>query len=267
LKWYDFPHAVAYNINNVSAADVPQSYEDLLKPRFANGRLANESQSSYAVAFQLDPTWGQARAVAFTTDLAKQAPLEEQRADLGLQDIITGQADVATVGVAALLQAKAQGAPVEIAPISPQMPLPFGLFVPRGATHQAGAELFALWLLTPDARRAWETKAYYAPVAPCNASQVAQYLCSKNISMVTYHGFDEVSATVDFIGAYRKAWASSKETANYRQDLARMRKRCGTPITGPGNVAFTLSVRDRGRVGGSPRTSRRAREPQCAGSD
>jgi hypothetical protein len=35
----------------------------------------------------------------------------------------------------------------------------------------------------------------------CNASQVAQYLCSKNISMVTYHGFDEVSATVDCIGA------------------------------------------------------------------
>ena len=205
VKWYDFPHAVAYNKNNVSADEVPKTWDDLLKPRWSNGKIAHEATSSYAVAFQLDNAWGRDRAVGYATELAKQQPIEEQRADLALQAIITGEADVATVGIAALLLAQQQGAPIDIAPVSPQMSLPFGFFIPAGAHHVAGAELFGLWFLTPEARAAFAQQAKYAPVLPCTASEIATYICAHGIQLVAYQSFDQVGQTPDFVRAYQSA--------------------------------------------------------------
>jgi iron(III) transport system substrate-binding protein len=205
VKSYDNPQGIAYNPKTVAPEEVPQTWDDLLKPRFGDGKIATNATANFAAAFQIDPDWGQQRALDFARKLAEQHPLVEQRAETGLNDVISGQADVSTADLTVLLQDVAQGAQLEVAPVSPQISQTNGFFIPLGAKHQAGAELFGAWLLTPEAKQLWEKETFRGDVSSCDASDTARWVCSKGVRLVYYQDFAQITASTDFVKQFQKA--------------------------------------------------------------
>lgn len=193
LRWFDIDWSIVYNTNKVKPSDVPHSWNDLLSPRFAGGTIVLNSGASYADAFLLDPSWGRTKALAFAKKLAAQKPLYNARPPQVLQTVSSGQALVGTAVAPNILAAKAAGQPVDIAPVSPQFGQHVDLFVPKGATHTAAAELLGVWLASATGRAALEKAAFYGYASPCSASNEAQYLCSKNITTVFFPTYKDFS--------------------------------------------------------------------------
>lgn len=203
VKWYDFPSAIAYNTKLVTKSQAPANWNDLLKPQWANGAIANQSTGSYASV--LFNTWGTQKTLNFAKALGKQKPVEELRADLAMQALISGQTKLATVGAVAAYKAMKQGAPIALAPVSPQFNLPFVLMVPQGAPNQPGAELLAAWLVQPPQRAIFAKASGYGLVTPCSASPLAGYLCQQHIQVQGFSSLTQIQSASSNLIAYQKA--------------------------------------------------------------
>ncbi len=146
----------AYNRKLLPAQDVPQSWEDLLDPKWKGGKLGMSTATHHLARLATGP-WGEGKTTEFVKKLAALQPT------LGRTGEIYSRLQIGEILVAATLEdsqmhrAKKTGAPVVFAEaIEPVISPAYNAGVLKGAPHPNVGHLFAVFLTTPDAQEIWE---------------------------------------------------------------------------------------------------------------
>ncbi|SDW60704.1 iron(III) transport system substrate-binding protein [Arthrobacter sp. cf158] len=204
------PKVWAYNTGTVSPADLPRSWEDLLKPQWDNGQLAVESRASFLTAWHLDPALGDDKALAWAQQLTGQQPHYTPNTTQSQALVETGQVAAGTSLINLVLQAKSSGSPVEVAPVSPTNTNETFLYVPKGAPHPAAAVLLSTFLNSDDAQAALaETYNSRIPqetdCSNAGAIPVLTSLCAANIEWRSTSTIERYNELADFFPKAQKA--------------------------------------------------------------
>jgi iron(III) transport system substrate-binding protein len=145
----------AYNNKAVAARDVPGTWEDILDPKWKDGKLGI-SDARYFALVGAGP-WGEQKTTEFVKRLAQQKPLLGRLAELYTR-LQLGEIVVAPMLPDNFIQrAKATGAPIIHAErVEPVLILPYNLGVLKGAAHPNVAHLFTNFMVTPEAQKIWD---------------------------------------------------------------------------------------------------------------
>lgn len=105
---------IVYNTQRVTGGDIPQTWQDLLKPLWSNGKIvlgsAKTNNTNFISAWQL----GQAFGDQYLTDLGKQQPGVLQHSGDQVNAVISGQYDAAVMSDDAAWPQIVNGAPVAV---------------------------------------------------------------------------------------------------------------------------------------------------------
>jgi iron(III) transport system substrate-binding protein len=204
------PKVWAYNTGNVDPADLPRSWEDLLKPRWDNGQLAVESRASFLTAWHLDPALGDEKGLAWAQQLAGQQPHYTPNTTQSQALVETGQVGVGTSLINLVLQAKSAGSPVEVAPVSPTNTNETFIYIPTGAPHRAAAVLLSSFLSSDEAQAAL-AQTYNSRIpqeTDCSnpgATPVLTALCAANIEWRSTSTIERYNELAEFFPKAQKA--------------------------------------------------------------
>jgi iron(III) transport system substrate-binding protein len=195
-----------YNTNLVSPADVPKQWEDLLNPKWKKKIIINQSANGLVQQFFL---WDDQQAQKFFSALKDQQPMITKSKGPVREAITNGQAALGIVETENFVQLKAQGAPLELAPLSPGLRDVRGWFVPKGAPHPNAAKLFVAWIDSPEGRALQDAQGTVLST-PCDASAAAKLVCDKGLKYIDYK-----TQNMDLFDFYNKLGEYQKEA----QDL------------------------------------------------
>ena len=201
------PKVWAYNKTMVSPADVPSTWDDLLKPRWKDGQIGAESRASFMTVWNLDPALGEDKALTWAKDFAAQKPHFTPNTTQSEGLIESGQVALGTSLINLVLQAQKSGAPVDIAPLSPTNTNETFIYMPKGAPHPAAAVLLTSFLSSDEAQAALATT-YNSRIpqeTDCSnpdQSPVVKALCAANI---TWHSTGTIEHYDDLAEFFPKA--------------------------------------------------------------
>ncbi len=142
-------YVVAFNTKLVPAQDIPNSYEDLLQPKWA-GRVGIEA-ADVAWFAAVAKSMGEANGLAYFRKLAAMKPSVRSGHTLMAELVAAGEIAIAVdahvQGIARLID---KGAPIEWKPLQPAFGQPSSVGVARRAPHPHAALLFADFILSPE---------------------------------------------------------------------------------------------------------------------
>ncbi len=140
---------IAYNTNLVKPQDVPNSYQDLLLPRWA-GKIAIEANDSDWFA-GLVKAMGEKEGLAYFRKLADSRPQVRTGHTLISELVAAGEIPIAMAVYNHAVERLAQaGAPIKWKALAPTMGRPGAVGLARNAPHPYAAVLFADFLLSVD---------------------------------------------------------------------------------------------------------------------
>jgi iron(III) transport system substrate-binding protein len=146
---------IAWNPNNVKAADAPKSYQDLLDPKWGNGQIGFKDSASglqYAQYAMIAKLYGE----SWWDKMIPQKPIGLAGTAQQYEKVLNGEIKLNGLAqTSTYVQKKQAGAPIEI--LLPKEGVPFtGLTIGivKNAPHPATAKLFIDWLLGPDGAKA-----------------------------------------------------------------------------------------------------------------
>jgi ABC-type Fe3+ transport system substrate-binding protein len=154
----------AYNTDQVSRADAPRSYDDLLDPKW-KGQIVTAAGSSglnFWISF-LRMQWGDAKATAYLEKLATQKLItrsESARTVFGMT--ISGEHKIMInpflnhVG-----EAQKKRAPIDVAMVDPVAYMASPILLGKLSPHPNAAMLLVDFLLGPEAQTILRDKGYY----------------------------------------------------------------------------------------------------------
>ena len=142
-------YVMAYNTKLVAPNEVPNSYEDLLKPRWT-GKFAVES-ADVAWFAAVVKAMGDDRGLAYFRKLAAMKPSVRHGHTLMAELVAAGEIEIALdAHVQGVARLKARGAPIEWKPLQPAFGQPSSVGVAARAQHPHAALLFADFILSPE---------------------------------------------------------------------------------------------------------------------
>ena len=148
---YSLTTALIYNTNLVKQAQVPKSYDDLLKPAW-KGKMLFDPEAGYILA-AMEAAWGREKAVEYLAKLAKQDITYRRGGTLTTQVVSSGEFPI---GIAINGETSAgvreKGAPLGFSVLPPVILKPEGYFVAKNAPHPHAALLFSEWVLSDEAQ-------------------------------------------------------------------------------------------------------------------
>lgn len=147
------PKVWVYNTTKIARSDVPKTWDELLQSRWSGGAVSADSPAQFMSVWGLDPAMGETEALDWARKFAAQIPHYAPTVNEAEALVESGQVGIGTSLVNLVLQAKAKGAPVEIAPLSPTSASEAYLYVPKGAPHPAAAVLLTSFLSTDEAQQ------------------------------------------------------------------------------------------------------------------
>jgi iron(III) transport system substrate-binding protein len=144
---------VAYNTNLVRRADVPQSYEGLLDPKW-RGKLSIEADDNNWLMTAMGAL-GEERGLKLLRDIVAKNGISVRKGhSLMANLVVSGEVPVAlTAYVDEVDTLKKAGAPIDYAFAAPTVAMPTALGVFRRAPHPHAAVLFADFLLSEEGQR------------------------------------------------------------------------------------------------------------------
>jgi len=144
---------LAYNTNLVRKADVPQSYDGLLDPKW-KGRLTIEADDNNWLMAAADAL-GEERAVKLLRDVVARNGISVRKGhSLMANLVVSGEVPVAlTAYVDEIETLKKARAPIDYAFAAPTVAMPTAVGVFRRAPHPHAAVLFADFLLSEEGQR------------------------------------------------------------------------------------------------------------------
>ncbi len=142
---------LAYNTRNVKPADVPKSYDDLLKPLWKNRQIINDTDN-FEWFDGLLKAWGKDKGLAYFKRLAGQNQIFQRGARGRVQLVAAGEAPL-TIAYGPHAQAFVnQGAPIEWVALEPVVVIVNTASLATRAPHPAAARLFIDFLLSKPAQ-------------------------------------------------------------------------------------------------------------------
>lgn len=160
--YYATGYTMLYNTNNVKAAEVPRSYDDLLHPRW-KGRLVMDREEYDWLAALID-LMGESKATAFFKRLVTDQGLKFKRGhSLITQLVAAGEHDLLIDGyVHSASQFKAKGAPVNFVFMNPTaVKPPSGVAIAARAPHPYAAALLLDYHLSKEAQEIMARNQFY----------------------------------------------------------------------------------------------------------
>lgn len=145
----------AYNKKTLPPQDVPKTWEDLLSPKWNDGKLGMSTATHHLG--RLASTWGEKKTTEYVQALAKQQPFLGELGTIYTR-LQLGETLIAiTMTDSFIHTAKTTGAPiVHAVGISPVISPAYNAGVLKGAQHPNVAHLFAAFLTTLEAQVVWE---------------------------------------------------------------------------------------------------------------
>ena len=142
---------LAYNTRNVKPADVPRSYDDLLKPMWKGRQIINDTDN-FEWFDGLLKYWGKEKGLAYFRRLAAQDQIFQRGARGRIQLVAAGEAPLA-FGYGPHAQSFVnQGAPIEWVPLEPVVVIINTVNLASRAPHPAAAKLFIDFLFSRPAQ-------------------------------------------------------------------------------------------------------------------
>ena len=142
-------YVMAYNTKLVAPQDVPNTYEDLLQPRWT-GRFAVEA-ADVAWFAAVAKAMGEDKGIALFRRLAAQKPSVRHGHTLMAELVAAGEIELALdAHVQGVARLKARGAPIEWKPLQPAFGQPSSVGVAARAQHPHAALLFVDFILSPE---------------------------------------------------------------------------------------------------------------------
>ncbi|WAP56413.1 ABC transporter substrate-binding protein [Streptomyces sp. S465] len=148
------PKVWAYNTDAVAAGDAPASWDDLLDPRWKGGKLTVESRGSFMTVWARDASLGTDAGLTYASRLARLRPHYTENTTQAHTNIVSGQTPVGTDLINLVLEDKAKGAPIAVAPVGPTNANKSYLFVADGAPHPAAGRLLTAFLASKEGQSA-----------------------------------------------------------------------------------------------------------------
>ena len=140
-------YVIAYNTRRVSPAEVPQSYDELLNPKWA-GRFAVEA-ADVAWFAAVAKGMGEAQGIAYFRKLAQMKAGVRSGHTLMAELVAAGEIDIALdAHVQGVARLKEKGAPIEWKALQPAFGQPSSVGVAAKAPHPNAALLFADFILS-----------------------------------------------------------------------------------------------------------------------
>ncbi|WP_216894365.1 ABC transporter substrate-binding protein [Nocardia alni] len=147
------PKVWVYNTAKTDRSELPRTWDGLLRPRWSGGTAAADSPAQFMAVWDLDPALGETAALHWAREFAAQTPHYTPTVNEAEALVESGQVGIGTSLVNLVLQAKAKGAPIGIAPLSPTSASEAYLYVPKGAPHPAAAVLLTSFLSSDKAQQ------------------------------------------------------------------------------------------------------------------
>lgn len=142
---------LAYNSRNVKAADVPRTYDDLLKPIWKGRQIINDTEN-FEWFDGLLKYWGRDKGLAYFRRLAQQDQIFQRGARGRIQLVAAGEAPL-TIGYGPHAQSFVnQGAPIEWVPLEPVVVIINTVSITSRPAHPAAAKLFIDFLFSKPAQ-------------------------------------------------------------------------------------------------------------------
>jgi iron(III) transport system substrate-binding protein len=144
---------IAYNTNLVKPEDVPNTYQDLLQPRWAGKIGVEASDSDWFAA--LVKSMGEKEGMAYFQKLAQGRPQIRTGHTLISELVAAGEIPLAAaVYNHAVERLALSGAPIKWKALGPTMARPGAIGLARNAPHPHAAVLFADFMLSRDGQEA-----------------------------------------------------------------------------------------------------------------
>ena len=154
----------AYNTNEVTAAEAPKTYDDLLDPKWKGQMVlnSNESGALFVISF-LRMSMGDDKAEAYLEKLAKQnVAMREESARTVLAMVASGEYKIMInpflVHVGELVRKKA---PIDVSMQDPVAAIDTPLLLAKQAPHPYSAMLLMDYLLGPEAQGMLRDAGYF----------------------------------------------------------------------------------------------------------
>ena len=142
-------YVLAYNTKRVAANEVPNTYEELLDPKWS-GRIAVEA-ADVAWFAAVAKSMGEERGVALFRRLAAMKPSIRHGHTLMSELVAAGEIDIAIdAHVQGVARLKDRGAPIDWKPLQPAFGQPSSVGVARRAPHPNAALLLADFILSAE---------------------------------------------------------------------------------------------------------------------
>ncbi len=156
-------HAPVCNTNRVSGDQFPQSYEDLLDPKFKGEIVVESRLKGFVYLTNLTEygnsrpqLWDEERVTTFLSGM-KANDLKAQRGNGVVGDLVaSGEVSCALeMNLSSFTTLLEQGAPVALVPVAVHSVEPVFHFVPKGSPNPNAAKLFSAFLLGEEGRALW----------------------------------------------------------------------------------------------------------------
>ena len=148
---YQNTFVLAYNKRNVKPADVPKTYDDLLRPMWKGRQIINDTDN-FEWFDGLLHFWGKDKGLAYFRRLAAQDQIFQRGARGRIQLVAAGEAPLA-IGYGPHAQSFVnQGAPIEWVALEPVVVIVNTASLASKAPHPAAAKLFIDFLLSKPAQ-------------------------------------------------------------------------------------------------------------------
>jgi iron(III) transport system substrate-binding protein len=146
----------AYNKKTMPAKDVPTKWEDLLDPKWKDGKLGVSTATHHFARLAVG-AWGEEKTTKFVNDIANQKPILGRLAEL-YNRLLLGEISIAvTLTDSNINEAKKTGAPVVFADaIQPVIAPAYQSGVIKGAKNPSTGHLFSIFLTSNEAQAIWE---------------------------------------------------------------------------------------------------------------
>jgi iron(III) transport system substrate-binding protein len=157
IHTYDFVVAPIYNTKMLQPNQLPRTWQDLLKPQWANGKFIVDGQPTEGWESLLLGTKAMKLHdyADFVVKVYNQKPLVLPASANVINGVTSGQAPLGLAAISNVPLLVSQGAPLAIAPIAPVLAIPSGIFVPKGAQHPNAARLLAAFLGQNEQKQLW----------------------------------------------------------------------------------------------------------------
>jgi iron(III) transport system substrate-binding protein len=182
LSFFHLETPLIMNTNLVSKEAIPRSWEDVLNPRWRDKILLEQRAREWGY---LAIRWSDERLREFAKKLKEQKPRFARGGITLLQMMAAGEGALGTGGYGYyILMLQKKGAPVDIAPVSPVGVGTRGFSVLKNAKHPVAAQLFAVWVSSPEGQQVLEAGTGQGSLAPGSKLKLASVYRDKGIELL-----------------------------------------------------------------------------------